>query len=98
MDLALHEILVNIVHYAYGDRRGEIRLEVGFHPEDCTVEVRDWGVPFNPLEHPDHPGFKDLETAQVGGLGISMVRNLVDTASYDRPRESNRLTLVFRRG
>jgi anti-sigma regulatory factor (Ser/Thr protein kinase) len=96
VELVLEEVLTNVIHYAYPAATGE--MEIG-----CSIEadrsfcfvIRDWGVPFNPLERSDPELSGDLSKRQVGGLGIHLVRHMVDELSYQRQDGSNILTFCF---
>jgi anti-sigma regulatory factor (Ser/Thr protein kinase) len=95
VDLALEEILVNVIGYAYEDE-GFIEVECSSgDPDRFLIIVKDWGVAFNPLdrEAPDLSG--NIATKKVGGLGIHLVRHMVSELKYERKDGVNVLTLVF---
>ncbi len=99
LKLIFDELLNNIISYAYTDdaeHEIEICLEVVGHR--LVVSIADDGLPFNPLtvEPPDTNS--PLAERQVGGLGIHLVRNLVDEATYQRRVDRNVLTLVTQLG
>ena len=56
----------------------------------------DDGTAFNPLEKPDPDTGETLESRKAGGLGIFMVRKLMDEVSYERTGGKNRLTMTIR--
>jgi anti-sigma regulatory factor (Ser/Thr protein kinase) len=94
LELALEEVLTNIVSYAYADsREHEITVSLEVRSGEVRVEVEDDGQPFNPLEaaEPDTAG--PLEDRPVGGLGIHLVRTLMDGLEYTRQGDRNRLTM-----
>jgi serine/threonine-protein kinase RsbW len=97
VELVLEEVLTNVIHYAYPEEAGE--MEVACSTDDkhrfCFI-VTDWGIPFNPLERPDPELSQDISERQVGGLGIYLVRHLVDELSYQRNEGKNTLTFCFR--
>ncbi len=97
LELAMEEILVNIINYAYPDGVGEIEIGFGEENSDTIIEVRDWGIPFNPLERPDPDTGASLEDRGIGGLGIFFVRKIVDDASYRYEDGCNILTLTKRK-
>jgi sigma-B regulation protein RsbU (phosphoserine phosphatase) len=89
------ELLNNIISYAYSDddvHDIEINMERVGHR--LTVTVIDDGVPFNPLSESKPNTDLSLQDREVGGLGIHLVRNLVDDASYQRRIGKNVMTLV----
>jgi ammonium transporter len=89
------ELLNNIVTYAYSDDDEhdiEVRMELA--GKRLTVTITDDGVPFNPLseEAPDIDA--SLEEREIGGLGIHVVRNLIDDVNYNRRIGENVMTLT----
>jgi len=97
VELVLEEVLTNVIHYAYPEEAGD--MEVGCAIEDnqnFCFKVTDWGIPFNPLERPDPELSEDISERQVGGLGIYLVRHLVDEILYQRQEGKNTLTFCFR--
>lgn len=100
--LALEEVLVNICHYAYGDRPG--RAEIHCRPVDFDgqphfrIRLRDWGPPFDPfLEAPPPDLESPLEDRRVGGLGLHLVRHLAAHYCYAHDRSANVVELYFAR-
>jgi len=95
VNLAVEEILANIISYGYTDNREEheIKLGVSVQPGEVRVDVEDDGRPFNPLEAPEPDTTKPLEERTVGGLGIHLVRKLMDSLEYKRRDNKNFLTL-----
>jgi len=93
-NLALEEILTNVISYAYDDSEEHqiivcLRVEQG----ELTVEVEDDGRPFNPLEAPEPDIEKPLEERPLGGLGIHLVRNVMDRLEYRRQDGRNLLIM-----
>jgi sigma-B regulation protein RsbU (phosphoserine phosphatase) len=94
LNLALEEILANIISYGYtDDREHEIRVNLSMQPGELSVEVEDDGQPFNPLEAPEPDTTKPLEERTIGGLGIHLVRKLMDGLEYNREDDRNLLTI-----
>lgn len=90
--ISVEEIFVNIVHYAYRPDVGgaSIRIWVG---DEVVVEFEDKGKPYNPLLHQDPDVTKPLEEREVGGLGIFMVRNMMDSVQYRNHDNKNILSI-----
>jgi anti-sigma regulatory factor (Ser/Thr protein kinase) len=95
--LALVEWLTNVVAYSYEDE-AEHRIRVRLTREDdCVrVEVQDDGRRFNPLEHPPTDISIPLAEKPIGGLGIHMIRHLMDSVHYKRRGGKNVLTMTKR--
>lgn len=93
--LACEEALVNVIHYAYPDGNGDIELTYDLNEEKgLVIEIIDWGIPFNPLSLPEPDIEASIEDRKIGGLGIYMMRNIMDEVHYKREQGRNILTLV----
>lgn len=98
LNLALEEILANIISHGYNDNREhEIRVRLSLSPGEVRAEVEDDGQPFNPLDAQAPDTAKLLEERVVGGLGIHIVRKLTDGLEYKRQGERNFLTIKITR-
>lgn len=94
IELALHEILVNIALYAYPDRsRGEMAVRIWRENGSIVIEVRDNGIPFNPVKKKNPDLLLKLRRGRPGGLGVYLYRTLMDGLSYRRARGENVLTV-----
>ena len=90
LNLALEEILTNVISYAYDDKdEHQITVRLFLEQGQLKVEVEDDGRPFNPLEAPEPDLSKSLEERPVGGLGIHLVRKLMDELEYRREEGRN---------
>lgn len=98
LTVALEEMFVNVAHYAYGEKSGDVRLAVDFDENSRTVTFRmtDSGVPFDPLAKPDPDITLSAEERQIGGLGIFMMKKTMDEASYSYQDGCNVLTMKKR--
>jgi len=94
-DHALVEWVTNVISYAYDDAR-EHWIEVRFFttPGQARVEVEDDGREFNPLARPPVDTSAPLEQRAVGGLGIHMIRQMMDSVEYRRAEGRNILTMT----
>ena len=92
--MVAEEVLTNLVKYS-GTERMELRLELS--AESVTLEFRDRGHAFNPLEleRPDLDA--PLEERPLGGLGIHLVRTLADDIDYHRHDDENVLRFTKNR-
>lgn len=95
MNIAMDELLGNIVRYAYGEADGQavIRFELEKHPEAVCVIFIDRGIPYNPLEKKDPDIALPAKERKVGGLGIYIVRQFMDEMEYERNDGQNRLLI-----
>ena len=97
--IALEELLVNIVHYAYThEEEGEIQI---FYEviqqipgnQNMQIILKDQGKAYNPLKKEDPDITLTAKRRKIGGLGIFMAKNLLDALSYEREAENNVLYL-----
>ncbi len=95
VQLAAEEAIVNVIHYSYGDKGGEILIEIDPCVERLQIMITDWGVAFNPLVRRSKAHLHgSLEERTMGGLGILFIRKCLDEVSYQRKAEQNILTLI----
>ena len=84
-NIALEEVVTNIIAYAYKDCRDQfIKISV-IPPANgaLVLRVEDNGRPFNPLKVKEPELTYDIENCDIGGLGIHLVRKLMDDVSYN---------------
>ena len=98
IDVCLEEVFVNVAHYAYPDGVGVATVSVTPAEKDgisgVRVAISDRGQPFNPLERKDPDINAPAERRNIGGLGIYMVKKMMDEVSYDYSDGWNILTMV----
>lgn len=96
IELSLEEALVNIINYAYPEKRGEIEIDSRLQKgEFFEIIIKDWGVPFNPETISRVPLQNlSLEERKVGGLGVYFMYQLMDEVTYKREGDANILSLV----
>ncbi len=90
--IAVEEIFVNIVSYAYPDSEGTICV-IFDASNGLTIQFEDSGIPFNPLEADDPDPSLSLEERSEGGYGIYLVKKFMDSVSYTNKDGKNILTL-----
>ena len=98
--LVLEELVLNIIDYGFDDGNEDHELEVVLISEDdnLTIEITDDGIAFDPLEDAKIPDTNaPLEDRPIGGLGVHLVRTMMDEVNYRREDGKNHLTLVARR-
>ena len=97
INMALEESLTNVISYGYDDSdEHEIMIRLSCKGEEVTAEVEDDGRPFNPLEAAAPDTSKPLEERPVGGLGIHLLRKLMDDVEYKRQQGKNLLAMKKR--
>lgn len=98
VEMAVDEACSNIIEHAYeGIRDGQIECTCGSNQEAFIVILRDRGRSFDILKVPPPDLTSDLEERHVGGLGIFLMRRLMDEVRYEHLGEAgNVLTLVKR--
>ena len=79
--IAVEEVFVNIAHYAYSPEIGDAAIHVTVGDE-VVIEFEDSGKPYNPLENDAPDITSSAEEREVGGLGIFMVKNIMDAVEY----------------
>ena len=97
--LVLEELGVNIVTHGYANApEHEFQVVLDSDPEALTIELQDEGPTFNPLTDSAEPDIESgLDDRPVGGLGIYLVRTMMDELSYRRENGKNILTIIKRK-
>jgi serine/threonine-protein kinase RsbW len=95
LQVALDEIVGNAIRYAWPDgANGEVMVRVTVRPEDVTLDIFDDGSPFDPRDMPEPvPADRRLSP---GGIGIQMVRRLVNGFTWRRVDGRNHTTLTIK--
>ena len=92
------EVLTNVAKYGFEpDEAPAVELRVSLAHGAAVLEFRDRGRPFDPLAEPAPDLELPPEDRPLGGLGLALVRALVDEAHYERDGDANVLRLVKRR-
>ncbi|MCL2096719.1 MAG: ATP-binding protein [Oscillospiraceae bacterium] len=91
--VAVEEIFVNIAHYAYNPTVGGAAVRVYSGDDGITIEFEDGGKPYNPLEKADPDVSLSAEERDIGGLGIFMVKKIMDETEYRHENGKNILTI-----
>ena len=95
ISILFDDLLSNVISYAFPDDAShEIEIGAELATNRLTVTISDDGIPFNPLGAGTPDTSLSLDKRAMGGLGIHLIRHLVDDMSYQRRNERNVLTLV----
>ena len=93
INTALEEVFVNVSKYAYNDG-GVVEITLSKTNDKITFIFKDSGKKFNPLEKEDPNITASSEEREIGGLGIFMVKKIMDEVYYEYTDNQNVLTLV----
>ena len=93
--LAIEEAVVNVINYAYPDNKeGDIEVRMATDGRRLKVVITDSGVAFDPTTKEKADTSLAVEERQVGGLGILLIREIMDVINYERSAGRNVLTLM----
>lgn len=94
VNLALDELLTNTISYGFPEGgEHEITVEIALQGGKVVITTRDSGVAFNPLEQAAADRTLDIDKRPIGGLGIHLVRNMMEHMEYRREAGENILTM-----
>ena len=94
LNLALDELFTNIISYGFRDHLEHlVKIQLMRENGTLTLCVEDDGIPFNPLETKEIELSCDIEDRNIGGLGLHLVKKLMDQVCYERCEGKNKLTL-----
>ncbi len=94
INLALDELFTNIISYGFKDDNEHIiKVTVTPQNEELCLRIEDDGVPFNPIDFETPDVACSVENCKIGGLGIHIMRKLMDDICYQRCEDKNILTL-----
>jgi anti-sigma regulatory factor (Ser/Thr protein kinase) len=95
VNLALEEIVINVFNYGHTDGLHEVEVSLSSDKGKLTIEIVDDGQPFDPLNDAPEPDVEgELESRDIGGLGIHLVREMMDDVRYRRDQGKNHLTMT----
>ena len=90
------EIFTNISIYAYGENTGKVTVQADYFPAEQELHIvfSDNGIAFDPLKSEAPDIQSSLAERKVGGLGLFMVKKMMDAVTYTRQNDCNILTLI----
>jgi serine/threonine-protein kinase RsbW len=93
--IAAEEALMNIFNYAYQGKEGDVEVACkSEYGRAFIIEITDEGAPFNPLSATEPDTALDINERQIGGLGVFLMKKLMDDLRYRREDNKNILELV----
>ncbi len=98
IELALEEALVNICKYSYPEEPGDAEVNCKQDNRRFIIEIIDSGIPFDMTSLPAPDLSSGIEKRKIGGLGIFLIKRMVDEVKYRRERNCNILKLTMKRG
>lgn len=96
MSVALDELLTNTASHGLGLAGTQVTVEAELFTDRLTLTVTDTGAPFDPLGQAAPDTTLSVKDRPVGGLGIHLVKHLVDDVSYERRSDRNVVVLTKR--
>jgi len=95
INLAIEEAVVNVMNYAYpAGTVGNVTIEVKSNGSEVSFIIIDSGTPFDPTAKPEVDITLSAEDRSIGGLGIHLIRQIMDHINYERTNGHNILTLI----
>ena len=94
LNLVLEEAVVNIINYAYpNEEHQSIYLSARMHEGSIVLVLTDTGKEFDPTAAPEADVTLSADDRQIGGLGIFLIRQIMNEVKYERIEGKNVLTL-----
>jgi len=93
IDIAVEEIFVNISNYAYKPDKGDVAIYISTK-QNISIKFEDNGREYNPIEQDEPDLNKPLMDREIGGLGVFLVKKLMDSIEYTRVENKNILILT----
>jgi sigma-B regulation protein RsbU (phosphoserine phosphatase) len=94
LNLAIEEAVVNVMSYAYpAGTKGDVDIDAEADDEQLKFVISDSGTPFDPTQKGEVDTTLSAEDRGIGGLGIHLIRQIMDTINYERVDGKNVLTL-----
>ena len=94
LELALEESLVNIINHAYAGGIGDVGISCRVGDGRLVIRIEDEGIAFSVTDAAPPDLSSDLTAREVGGLGIHLVKSLMDEVGYRREGGRNILDLI----
>jgi len=97
VDLSLDDLINNIISYGYSDDEiHNIKITFKCLASELIIIIEDDAIPFNPFEGETDFRFLSMDERDIGGLGIHLVQNLMDSCDYQRKANKNVVVLTIK--
>jgi anti-sigma regulatory factor (Ser/Thr protein kinase) len=97
IELASEEAFINVLSHSYAGQKGKVEIGLKWSPGHVEIVIRDWGPPFDPLANAPNVDVQAPESERgIGGLGIYLMRQVMDELAYTREKNANVLTMIKR--
>ena len=94
INLALDELFTNIVSYGFPDGNSHwIDFKLRLENNEVVIHIEDNGIPFDPVSVPTSGSAPPLEKCKIGGLGLHIVKKMMDEIAYERREDKNIITI-----
>lgn len=97
VQLAVEEAVTNVIMHGYDGQAGEISILCKASRGIIEIQIEDTAPPFDPLSVPDPDFTADIQDRRIGGLGIFLIRRVMDDIMYRNNEGKNILVLVKRK-
>lgn len=95
LNLVMEEALTNVIFYAYEEgSHNEISVDFYLSNNQLDIKITDSGKPFDPTAKADPDISLSVEDRPIGGLGIFLIRKIMDNVSYERVGQCNVLSMT----
>ena len=95
LEICMEEIFVNIASYAYGEQTGMAFITEEVTNNSISLCIKDKGIPYDPLAKEDPDTTLSAEEREIGGLGVFMVKTMMDSVTYEYKDGFNCLTMTM---
>jgi sigma-B regulation protein RsbU (phosphoserine phosphatase) len=98
IDIVFDELLTNTISYAYQDKlEHEIEIKIRYYQKQIIVTIMDDGTPFNPFDRSDPDTSLGMDDREIGGLGVHLVKLLVDDYHYEYKQQISKNITSFKK-
>ena len=96
VSIVFDDLLNNIISYGFSDdAEHQIKIDVAYSPDKLVITIADAGIPFNPFDQVGPDISLSVEERDIGGLGVLLIKELMDEYHYQRHSNSNVVTLTL---